>query len=143
MYHPKRPTPLSYGIAGAICTAGTIAVFARVLHNFTPFTLAEPFDTLTFAVGATYAVAGPFLGAWLAIKVSRRENAALRAQVDRMRDERRTFDSLVEHIEKVDAQAEVTTVVVRKLLKAMEEKAAEEDTVFLAKLHSINGGGGA
>lgn len=143
MYHPKRPTPTMYVLTTIICTIGVIAVAARVLHHNTRFTLVEPFDTITFVVGVTYAFIGPALGAWLAIAGTRRENTALRAEVRELRAERRTFDGLVEHIKKADSQGEVNTVLCRKILKELEVERSTADTQPIARLHSINGTGDA
>lgn len=146
MYHPKRPTPTSYMLAGGICGVGTVSVIARGFHNFTDFTIHEPFNGITFAIAAGYAIVGPLMGAWLAAATYRRRNAALLAEIAELRAERQAYATLKEAIEKVDAQAEVTTVLTRKVLKAVEESRANEDTQDIPRprtLHGINGGGGA
>ncbi|MET7868008.1 hypothetical protein [Micromonospora taraxaci] len=141
MYHPKRPSTSLYVVATVICTVGTIAVLARVLHNNTQYTLVEPFATLTFIYGVTYALAGPAIGAVLTAIGMRAKNAALQAEVERLRARQQTYDSLVEHIQNVDSQAEVNTVLIRKVLKQVERDRANADTQPIARLHSINGNG--
>lgn len=141
MFHPKRPTAGLYVLATVVCTVGTIAVSARILHNNTHYTLVEPFDTATFVYGVVYALLGPAIGAALAALSFRAKVAVLQAEIDQLRAGQQTYDTLVEHIQRVDSQAEVTTVVCRKILTQMERERANADTQPIARLHSINGNG--
>lgn len=77
--HCKRAAPIRYVAVGGAIAVGLVAIIARVVHGFTPFTIREPFDTITFVVAAAYALAAPFLGAWLAIQ-KRQDNEVLREE---------------------------------------------------------------
>lgn len=83
-HHCKPPAPMSFLLAGGACAVGLVAIIARVIHGFTPFTLREPFNTITFIVAAIYALAGPFLGAWF-VTQKHKDDAVLRdEEIDRI-----------------------------------------------------------
>jgi len=100
--------------------------------------------TLVLVAGLT---ATATLAVWHLMQKWRRDAAtdhlALRDEVEQLRAERRTYDTLLEHIQQVDAQGEVNTVLLRKLIKQQAEERANADTQPIARLHSINGNSGA
>jgi len=100
--------------------------------------------TLVLVAGV---VATASLTVWHLLRKWRRavinDHLALRVEAEQLRAERRTYDTLLEHIQQVDAQGEVNTVLLRKLIKQQVEERANADTQPIARLHSINGNSGA
>ncbi|MFG2165494.1 hypothetical protein [Micromonospora chersina] len=143
-HHAKRPTPLLCGIAGSVCAIGVIAITARILNAYTTFSLAEPFDTLSFILAVVCWPGGPAMVGWLWNLSLKRRNAELLAENQRLHKECDERESLAGLIRSCDQQGEVNTVLLRKILKTVEEKQIPlGDTQDIPRLHSINGGGGA
>ncbi|WP_422744403.1 hypothetical protein ACN27B_08855 [Micromonospora sp. WMMD754] len=145
MYHQaKRPTAVLWSIAGGVCALGGVSVVARALDTYTHFTLREPFDSLSFALALICWFTGPAMVGWLRALTYKQQAAEMAHENRLLREDRRRIDQLAEAIQRVDQQAEINTVLLRKVMKTLEEQQIPVgDTQPIGRLHSINGGGGA
>lgn len=146
MHHPQRATPTLWGFAGAVCTIGAVATTARFIDNYTGFTIVQPFDGLTFGLAVAGLVIGPAMIAWLRGVRLRQTIAELREENRALRENHRRFEQLSEDIRRCDEQAEVSTVLMRKVLKILEDgqiPVGDTQEIPRRHLHGINGGGSA
>lgn len=143
MHHSSiRPTPLAYGTAGGVCVTGAGAVIVRAVDTFTAVDLPYPIVVLSFAVALACTTGGPALVAWLMIRAGRTRVALLETEIRQLRGEVTATTEILDAVRSADAQAEVNTVLLRRLVKTVEARAAiDADTEPIGRLHSITGGG--
>ncbi|MEU4399808.1 hypothetical protein [Micromonospora orduensis] len=144
---PKPPTKRLF--AAACVTGGaTLGMFGmiwvgHVVYDNIPTGRLVTYTLILLAGALTTAA----LAVWHFAQKWRRDawlsQHALRAEVARLEAERQTIADLVAHIQKADAQVEVTTVLCRKILAEVERERANADTQPIATLRSINGGSSA
>lgn len=143
-HHSKRPTPVTYAAAGGTFSAGMVSLTARAFHTFTSFTLIPPFDWICYLT-AVFGILGG--GAWicsLAVRTHKNQIAVLKAENAELRAERDKLDGILQAVKAADAQGEVNSVLIRKVLGMLKDRRMiDAITQPLGHLHSINGGGGA